>query len=197
MMLMAETTGEIMAPRLPLGDGDATFAPPSFEEVYSDQVRYVWSRARALGVGPEAIDDVVQEVFLVVHRRLSEFEGRASIRTWLTRILIRIVANHRRSKKRRTHQELPVTLEAAPESRPSRRAERNEAARLLTEILDCLDEDKRTVFVLAEVDEMTAKTIGETLGISPNTASSRLRLARRDFKRELARHHARDSWRLQ
>ena len=55
----------------------------TFAEVYREYLGFVWRNARALGVGTAAVDDVVQEIFVVVHRRLPEFEGRSAVRTWL------------------------------------------------------------------------------------------------------------------
>src|SRR6185436_19202677 len=68
-----------------------------FEEVYEQNVTFVWRSARRLGVADAAIDDVVQEIFVVVHRRLREFEGRSSLKTWLFAIVLRVVRDHRRS----------------------------------------------------------------------------------------------------
>ena len=177
-------------------------ANPSFEEVYEANVSYVWRIVARLGVRGAAVEDLTQEVFLVVHRKLAEFEGRSSLRTWLFQIVRRVVHDHRRTCRRKDPQALspepPLDLEGVPDdpgAGPHDSAAKAEAVRLLYELLDKLDDDKREVFVLAELEQMPAPEIGEALGLGVNTVYSRLRLAREAFNLALARHHARDAWR--
>ena len=85
-------------------------------------------------------------------------------------------------------------LTSAPS--PLESASRAEAARRLGAILDELDEDRRAVLILAELEEMSAPEIAEAVGAPLNTVYTRLRLARRDFDEAVARHAARDGWRL-
>lgn len=175
-------------------------ARPSFEEVYDEHFAFVWRSVRRLGVFEGAVDDVVQEIFLVVHRRLGEFEARASMRTWLFAIALRVVRDHRRSLSRKArHVATDAEIEAVAESgdkSPLERAAQAEAIKVLHELLDALDDEKREVFVLSELEQMPAPEIAEALGVNVNTVYSRLRAARHDFEEALARHHARDRWRL-
>lgn len=162
----------------------------SFEEVYRTRFDFVWRSARRLGVGDDVIDDVVQEVFLVVHRKLAEFEGRSRLETWLFAITRRVISDHRRSaRQRRPHTPLPETL--AGHGTPHRDAVRQEAACVLHDFLDSLPDEQREVFVLAELEQMTAPEIAEATGANVNTVYSRLRLAREGFERCVARHRAR------
>jgi len=148
------------------------------------------------------VDDVVQEVFVVVHRRLSEFEARSSLKTWLYGIVLRVVREHRRTLRRRAPHMLSsvhsVELTHVPEQRgvaPDEAAANAEAARIVEQILDVLDEEKREVFVLAELEELSAPEIAEALGVKLNTVYSRLRVARQEFAAAAARHRAHDAWR--
>jgi RNA polymerase sigma-70 factor (ECF subfamily) len=167
----------------------------SFEALYDDLFRYVHRSARAFGIPAHAADDVVQDVFVVVHRRLPEFDGRAP-RAWVTRILVNVVREHRRTFRRRgDHDELDAERTASAEATPQREVERSEAARLLSSILEAMDEDRRVVFVLAELEDLPASEIAEITGVGVNTVSSRLRLARRDYDAAIARLRARDEWR--
>jgi len=176
-------------------------AAPSlvFAEVYKEQFPFVWRSARALGVGPSALDDVAQEIFVVVHRRLHEFEGRSTLRTWLSGIVLNVVRHHRRSVARKSPHELSREEPADPEALhattrdPHEAAELAEGTRLLQRILDELSDDKREVIVLAELEELPVPEIAEALGLKLNTAYSRLRLARAEFDQILARHRARDA----
>lgn len=164
-------------------------AVPSFAAVYEAQVDFVWRVARRLGVPDSCLDDAVQDVFLVVHDRLPTFEGRSSLRTWIYGIVRRVARAHRPSKRERP-------LDDAPESRSEdasahERLERAEALRVLHGLLDALDDDRREVFVLAELEELPVPEVAEAIGINVNTAYARLRAARRDMEQGLARHRAR------
>jgi RNA polymerase sigma-70 factor, ECF subfamily len=177
-------------------------APPRrqslvFDDVYREHFAFVWRAAKRLGAFDGSLDDVVQEVFVVVHRRLGDFEGRSSVKTWLFGITLRIVRDHRRAAKRR-----PVepavdvdTLESTANG-PAEHAEKAEAVRVLHALLDQLADERREVFVMADLEQMTMPEIAEALGINVNTAYARLRLARQEFEHALARHRARDEWRL-
>ncbi|WP_437785586.1 RNA polymerase sigma factor [Sorangium sp. So ce1097] len=176
--------------------------PPRFEALYDEHFAFVWRSLRRLGVADAAVDDAVQDVFLVVHRRLAEFEGRSSLKTWLFGIVLRVARAHRRAALRRRPSELAAAASADPEAvagpeadQPDARTEQAEAVRILYDLLDELDEEKREVIVLAELEQMTAPAIAEIAGINVNTVYSRLRAARHDFEQAVLRHRARATWR--
>ncbi len=175
----------------PTDGGASCFRPVlAFERVYEEHFDFVWRSARRLGVVDEALDDVAQEIFLVVHRRLAEFEGRSSLRTWLYAIARRVVSDHRRSARRkRPHTPLPETLSSA--ATPHGDAVRQEAAAILHAFLGSMPDEQREVFVLAELEQMTAPEIAEATAAPVNTVYSRLRLARQAFERCVARHRVR------
>jgi RNA polymerase sigma-70 factor (ECF subfamily) len=163
---------------------------PDFDAIYDDHFDFVWRSLRRLGVPEAGVDDALQDVFVVVHRRLADFDG-ASPRAWLFRIAFNVVREHRRTYQRKgRHEELPESIaDAAPG--PHEALARAEALRLVEHLLDALDEDRRAVFILAEYEEMTAPEMAAALGVNVNTVSSRLRAARRDFEAALARHRSR------
>jgi RNA polymerase sigma-70 factor (ECF subfamily) len=175
-------------------------ARASFERIYDDHVDFVWRSARRLGVSEAAVDDVVQQVFLIVHRRWDEFEHRSSYKTWIFSILLRAVSEHRRHVRRKSPhwlfgmREDPEILEA-PHG-PEEELEKAEAARLIEQLLESLDDDKRAVFVLAELEQMNAAEIADATGTATKTVYSRLRAARADFERAAERMRKRDSWRI-
>lgn len=184
------------ADRLGVGVSAPAIDPPSFDEVYEAHVDFLWRSARALGVPVSAVDDVLQDVFVVVHRRLPEFEGRASVRTWLTRILVRVIAQHRRRFRRKEdHAALPDEVIDSRGTGPHEEVARAQAVALLGQILDAMDEEQRTVFVLAEIEQMPVPEIAQAIEVNVNTVYSRLRLARREYERQLARVRAKDAWR--
>ena len=170
----------------------------TFDGVYREHFAFVWRSAKRLGVNEASIDDAVQEVFVVVHRRLADFEGRSSVRTWLFGIAVRVVRDHRRAARRRDPGGPPIdpdTLRTS-DSGPGETAEKAEAVRLLHALLDELDDERREVFVMVELEQMGMPEIAEALAINVNTAYARLRAARQEFEEALARHRARDMWRL-
>jgi len=175
----------------------ATFASPtstaeaaaSLTSIYEEHFSYVWRSLRRMGVPEMSLDDAAQDVFLVVHRRLADFAGRSRVKTWLFGIVLRVARDHRRRARRKPEAALPEP-EALPDSARCAAVDplvRADAARLLDRLLEYLDQDKRAVFVLAEVEQMSAPEIAEALGVNVNTVYSRLRAARSAFERAVAR----------
>jgi RNA polymerase sigma-70 factor, ECF subfamily len=164
-----------------------------FDSIYEQNLKYIWRAARRLGVDPADSDDVVQEVFVVAHRRLPEFEGRAEVRTWLYKILVRVVRHYFRSQQRKPGHRPAATLDELDALRdhrgggPAEAVERAEAVRVLDALLARLDAEKREVFVLAEIEQLSSVAIAEILGENVNTIYSRLRAARQEFERAVAR----------
>ena len=152
--------------------------------VYEQHFDFVWRSARRLGVPESAVDDVVQEVFLVVHRQLASFEGRSSMKTWLFGILHNLVLRERRTWARR---ERPHAIEPVePEPAPDQQLAEQQARRLLHALLAELDDDKRAVFVLYELEQLSMAEIAEATGCPVQTAYSRLHAARRLVEASLA-----------
>jgi RNA polymerase sigma-70 factor, ECF subfamily len=157
-----------------------------FTELYEQHFSFVWRSARMLGVAADAVDDAVQDVFVVAHRRLADFEARSSPRTWLFAIAVRVVSDHRRSRRRRLRLlERALTVEAQPAQTPFDATCGAEQRDVLLTALDGLPDEQRAVFILAEVEEMSAPEISDALKVNANTVYSRLRLARRAMQSAL------------
>jgi RNA polymerase sigma-70 factor (ECF subfamily) len=191
----APASAEIAAP----GGEPLHVEIPTFARLYEDYFDFVWCSARRLGVPDAALDDAAQEVFVIVHRRLEEFEGRSSVKTWLFGIVRNVSREARRSIRRKSPHDAqgaladPDLLTASADERPDRIAERSAENRVLHELLDRLDDEKREVFVLAELEQFTVPEIAEAVGCNVNTAYSRLRLARVAFAEAAARYRAREN----
>jgi RNA polymerase sigma-70 factor, ECF subfamily len=167
--------------------------PESFRALYRDQFPFVWRSLRRLGVPEASLDDAAQEVFVVVFRRLAEFEGRSALSTWIFAIAIRVAREHvRRARARR--QLVPLDGELSDPAAPSPfdAAQRADRARVLERLLAELEEERRIVFVLADVEGFTVPEIAASLELKLNTVYSRLRRARADFERALARLRAKE-----
>jgi RNA polymerase sigma-70 factor (ECF subfamily) len=165
-------------------------APPlAFESVYSGHFRGVWRTLRRLGVADTQLDDAAQDVFIVVHRKLESFDGR-SLRGWLYAIAVRVASDYRRGVAHRRAAQLPEGVRD-PALDPQARSELQESVRLLHALLEELPSDLRTVFVLAELEELTVPEIAEALGANLNTVYSQKRSARLRFEAALKRERAR------
>lgn len=179
----AGATAEVCPPRADL---------PPFSEIYQRYFAFVWSSVKHLGIGPGSIDDVVQEVFIVIHAKLHTVQRPESLRSWVYGVVRRTVSGHRRARKADGLQSdrLEETAVSAG-STPLDAAEQNAQLAVLSSLLAEIDEPKREVFFLAELEEMTVPEIAEALEIPVNTAYSRLRAARQAFEAGLARRAAR------
>jgi RNA polymerase sigma-70 factor (ECF subfamily) len=154
-------------------------------EVFRAHASFVWRAVRRLGVPEAAAEDAVQEVFLVVHRRLAEFDGKGSMRAWLFAISRRVASHHHRRvsrEKRRLEQVVVQQREADLDEEVARR----EAGALVEGFLEQLDEPRRMVFFLADIEGLTAPEVSAALGVKLNTVYSRLRAARRRFEALIA-----------
>lgn len=166
--------------------GAAAVAPHDFDDVYERHFDYVWRSLRLLGVPPEAVEDATQDTFSVVSRQLARFEGRSSLRTWLFAILQRVAANHRRTARRKLQRLEPlVDGLAAREPTAHARAEAAEAIDRIQSFCDTLDVERRSVFVLALLEELPAPEVAQVLEIPINTVYSRVRNLREGLRRML------------
>jgi len=184
MRAAAEATGE--APPF------VTAATPSFPEVYRDYAAFAWRVLRRLGVREADVEDVCQEVFLVVHRKLPAFAQRSSLRTWLYAIAIRCASDYRRRAHVKREEPTSNLGDATIDPpQPASLAQR-QARAVLDEILDTFDEPKRAVFVLYELEELTMAEVAEAVGCPLQTAYSRLHAARAELEAAVKRHHAKE-----
>jgi RNA polymerase sigma-70 factor (ECF subfamily) len=172
----------------------------AFESVYQRYFDFVWRSARRLGVNEGAIEDLVQEVFVLVHRQLPGFEGRSKLRTWLYGVVLRVVREHRRRAFRSNARRVEYATrsrhaEPCDNALPDEQLAHAQAARILEEVLEEMPPDRREVFVMAELEQMSVPEIAAILGDKLNTVYSRLRLAREGFERSVARRRAREAWR--
>jgi RNA polymerase sigma-70 factor (ECF subfamily) len=148
-----------------------------FAAIYESHARFVWRVLYRLGVARADVEDVCQEVFLVVHRRLAEFEGRSSLRTWIYGIALRCASDYRRRTARhQTSGEPPHDL--AIDAAQLEHVDAREARALLDRMLDLLDADKREVFVLFELEELSMAEVIAIVGCPLQTGYSRLHAAR-------------------
>jgi len=158
-----------------------------FEAVFRAHYGFVWRTLLRLGVAEGTVDDAAQDVFVVVHHRLEQFEGRARLRTWLFEIARRVAMRYGERARRGPQADPETELVPSDEAEPDEHVSRAQALRLLQSWLDELDDDKREVFVLSELEEMPGPEIADALGVNVNTVYTRLRAARQHVSRRARR----------
>ena len=165
-------------------------AVPDISKLYETHFRYVWRCLRSLGVRDVWLDDALQDVFIVVQRRLPEFDGSAQLRTWLYAIALRIARKYRVRQRKEPSSLDDATLDVALEAEGTDSEgalHSNEKLKLARAALEALDDEKREVFVLARIEQMSAPEIASIVGVPVNTVYSRLRAARLGFEAEVRR----------
>jgi RNA polymerase sigma-70 factor (ECF subfamily) len=171
----------------------APAVPPAFREVYDEHFAFVWRCAANRGVRGATLDDVVQEVFIVVHRKLPEFEGRSSLRTWLAAIVRRVAADYQHKRGNQPAGDQSLEREPAAAGSPAEQLERKAALELLDALLAKMSAEQREVFVLHELEHMSGPEIAELTATNENTVWTRLRAARRIFQEGVTRERARSA----
>lgn len=170
---------------------------PRFDDVYEAEFAFVWRTLKRFGVRSASIDDATQDVFLVVHRKLESFDMQSSFRAWLYGIAVRVASDYRRRRRRKDAPCVgdPGDIDQRFSSSvppPSAGAEQAEQVALLDALLSRLDDEKREVLVLSELEEMTVPEIAACTESNVNTIYSRLRAARREFEAAYQRHQLRE-----
>lgn len=172
----------------------AASSPTAFRGLYDEHHAFVWAVLRKLGVPERDAEDVMQEVFLVVHRRLDAFEGRSAWTTWLYGITTRVYWNYARRQRCRPQSSASASSLRLvdPGADPERFTQRREASVMLEALLGSLDADKRTAYVLHTIEGLSAPQISAITGVKTRTIYSRLRAARAEIEASARRVQARE-----
>jgi RNA polymerase sigma-70 factor (ECF subfamily) len=175
------------APSSAAGGASERPAPPPFPEVFRTYSAFVWRVLLRLGVAEADIDDVAQEVFLGVHRNLPRFEGRCSLRTWVYGICHRRAVDYRRRASVRPELYSDDPPDQSVDASQEQRLALAQARQQLALVLDTLDDEKRVVFVLFDIEGVPMDEVAEIVGCPLQTAYSRLYAARRKVETALVR----------
>lgn len=161
--------------------------------VHEAHADFVWRSLQRLGVRGADLEDVFQEVFVVVHKRLHTFDGSSALTTWLFGVCLRVAAAQRRRAwfRREVPSDDVAEASEAGGERPDEAMELGERRALVGRVLDGMDLDKRAVLVMAEIDELESEEIATILGVPVGTVWSRLHAAKKQFQKVLAREKAR------
>lgn len=161
---------------------------PDLRSVFLEHVDHVGQSLRRLGVREADVPDLVQEVFLIMNDLLPGYDVSRPMWPWIFGVVYRVAAAHRRKAAREVFDD-----GAFADNRPDSAANLEEAMRkredreLVLEALERVDIHRRAVFIMADIDGVPVPEIAEALGIGLNTAYSRLRLAREEFREAASR----------
>ncbi len=168
----------------------------SFEELLSRYNNKVYSLATRLTRNPEDAEEVLQDVFVTVHRKLASFEGKSSFSSWLYRVTAN--AAFMKLRKRRQHQSVSLedllqqpqlisALRTSENTYVDAQSIRNEMLVALENAISKLPDEYRPVFILRDVDGLTSKEVGKILDLTVPAVKSRLHRSRLMLRRRLAR----------
>jgi len=164
-------------------------AAAGFPEIFRQHARFLWRTLMNLGVPSREAQDLCQEVMIIVHRSLPDFDGQ-SLRGWLYGICVRVASDYRRSARARReipHGELPESSGAPDQPDQLDQLDQRAERQRLMLALERVGEDKRAALVLYEVEELTLAEVSEALGVPLQTVYSRIKAARQELRHELTR----------
>jgi RNA polymerase sigma-70 factor (ECF subfamily) len=153
-----------------------------FRVVFEEELDYVWTSLRRLGVDSRDLEDVAQEVFVAVHRHWQEYDPVRPVRPWLFAFAARCASDWRRLARHRVE-----VVAVAPDERATGAPGADEVLestrdrQLVVAALAQIDGERRAVFILHDLDECPMKEVTRVLGIPLFTGYSRLRVARQEF----------------
>jgi len=159
-------------------------------QLHDEYAEFVWRNLQRLGVRPSELEDALQDVFMVVHRRLDSFDGSSKVSTWLFGISLRVASAYRKRaflKHEQGSLEFYEAVDENPLSDPEEQAQRREAELQLQESLESMALERRAVFVMFELEGLPSSAIADILGIPQGTVHSRLHKARLEFTESIAR----------
>jgi RNA polymerase sigma-70 factor, ECF subfamily len=161
--------------------------PLNFDDVFRENFLRVARTLRSLGIDPDAIDDATQDVFVIIHSKLDQFDGRSALTTWIYGVTFRVAMNARRKSKRRSHEVLTGDERYRGPDAADKYAE-SQAARFVQAFCASLSEAKRDAFVLCVLEERPVVEVAGLIGVDVNTLYARVRAAKSEFGKTLRRY---------
>jgi RNA polymerase sigma-70 factor (ECF subfamily) len=158
-------------------------------KLLEDHYDFIWRQLRRFGLSDDRADDAAQQVFLIASRKLDAITMNSE-RSFLFGTAMRVASDIRRSAAYRreiAHADPGAQLADVDGQTPDEIVDRQRARAMLDEVLETMDLDLRSVFVLFEIEEMTTAEIAQMLSIPHGTVASRLRRAREHFQAQLAK----------
>jgi RNA polymerase sigma-70 factor (ECF subfamily) len=175
----------------PEATSDRSARAHRLDGVYREHADFAWRCLQRLGVPEADRPDALQEVFLVVHRKLDAFQARSQLSTWLYGICLRVASRQRRRSARRRERSIESLPNQTLERTPEHELEQRRLVERLDRLLERLPLEKRAVFVMFEIEEMSCEEIARSTGVAVGTVYSRLHHARKLFVQAVERDERR------
>jgi RNA polymerase sigma-70 factor (ECF subfamily) len=186
----SSSAASTVTPALPLVATD----PKRVAAFVSEHHGFVWRVLRRFGLAAADADDAAQKVFMIAVSRLDDIVRDAE-RAFLFRVAAHVASKVHRARRQGLDRPAPELTEPEdPRPLPDALLDQRRARDLLDRILSELPDELRAVFVLFEIEELTAPEVADALEIALGTVASRLRRARAEIAERLARHQARSSF---
>lgn len=174
---------EVMLAAVQATPARASLDVRAVHDAHSD---FVWATLYRMGVREADLPDMLQEVFVVVHRRLGSFDHSSKLTSWLYGICRKVAAAHRRRPHVRREYLMDEMPHEAGGATSEDELEARQAQGTLERVLRAMHVDRRTTFVMYEIDGLSGEAIAELVDVPVGTVYSRLHAARREFKEALA-----------
>ena len=152
----------------------------AFERVYRAHLPRIFNLARRMA-GPEAADELTQDVFVRAWQKLALFRGESSFATWLHRLAVNVIIERFRTLGTARERFL-ADSEGALDVAPAARTKSYDLSMDLEAAIAQLPDGARTIFVLHDVEGYKHEEIGDMLGVSPGTSKSQLHRARQTLR---------------
>ncbi len=160
--------------------------------IYGQTADFVWRTLQRLGVPAQDLEDLMQEVYVVVHRQIAGFRQESKLTTWLFSICLRVASRHRKRAYFRREQQVASVPESVDTHTPEQAADTRERTRRLERILSTLTLEQRAVFVMFEIEGFSCQEIAELSGVPTGTVYSRLHTARRRVETAISKLRSAD-----
>lgn len=157
-----------------------------FREVMDREFLFVWNALRRFGVRRDDLSDQVQEVFLTVYQLFDDYDRARPLRPWLFAIVYRIAARYR-VRLRKEPESIESLEEPASEGHPEEEVAQRQKQALALSAIQHIELGRRAVFIMHDVEGYAMPEVADSLGLPLNTAYSRLRLARGEFRSAVLR----------
>lgn len=153
-----------------------------FAALYQAEFGHVWHTLRRFGVRERDLEDLCHDVFVAFYRSQDRYDATRPLKPWLSGIAFRVASDYRRrAQHRREMPSLPIDRSPSDEPPADEKLTGCQDRELLIEALAAVEEGRRAVLLMHDIDEQTMPQIAAVLGLPLNTAYSRLRLARAEL----------------
>jgi RNA polymerase sigma-70 factor, ECF subfamily len=177
----AEVKPAVVTPAEPKPTEQKPAELPDTPTLYANYATLVWRALVHLGVPEADREDLLQEVFVIVHRSRDGYEGRGQLTSWLYGIALRVASRHRRRETVRKGSGRDSDIHPVELHTPEHALVLRQRAELLERILARLPAAKREVFVMFEIQGLSTEQVARAVGVARGTIFSRLHAAREEF----------------